>query len=106
MVLLDLHLELRKAVKSPLQDEAAFSEIWHFYYSKSSFSNDDSKRLENHFTKREEVFVPNMSKNNKLSHFSYRYFILGESNPSLRPNFRISEFPVLHMFLKSRSQEN
>jgi hypothetical protein len=51
------------------------------------------------FEKRAEVFVSNMSKNNNLSHFSYRCHILGESNSSLSPNFRISEFPCLtHVF--------
>ena len=40
-----------------------------------------------------QIFVPNMSKKNNLSQFSYKYCILGESNPSLSPNFWISEFP-------------
>ena len=61
MVLSDLHLELVKVVKSPLQDEALFLELRRFYCVESSFSNDDSELLENHFTKQEEVFVPNIS---------------------------------------------
>jgi hypothetical protein len=76
-----------------------FSKILRFYCAESSFSNDDSERLENHFEKRAEDFVPNTSKNNNLSQFSYRCHILGESNPSLSPNFWISEFPCLtHVF--------
>ena len=72
---------------------------WRFYYEKSSFSNDDSERLENHFAKRKKVFVSNMSKNNNLSQFLYRCHILRESNSSLRPNFRISQFPCFtHVF--------
>ena len=40
-----------------------------------------------------------MSENNNLSQFSYRNCILGESNPSLTPNFWISEFPCFtHVF--------
>jgi hypothetical protein len=70
-----------------------------FYYVESSFSNDDFERLEDHFEKQVEDFVTNMSKTNNLSQFSYRCHILGESNSSLSPNFRISEFTCLtHVF--------
>ena len=82
MVLLDMHLELRKVVKSPLQDEALFSGMWRFYYVESSFSNDDIGILEDHFEKWLDYFMHYMSNNNNLSHFSYRCHILGESNPS------------------------
>jgi len=78
MVLLSLHLELRKAVKCPPQDEAAFSEMWCFYYVEPSFSNDDSKLLEDHFEKQSEAFVPNVSKNNNLFRFIHRCHICGE----------------------------
>ena len=67
MVLLYIHLGLGKVVKSPLHDEAMFSGMWRFYYAESSFSNDDPWRLEDHFEKGSEYFVPNMSKNNNLS---------------------------------------
>jgi hypothetical protein len=70
-------------------------EIWHFYCAESSFSNEDSERLEYHFEKRLEDFVPNTSEIISLFQFSYRCHILGESNPSPNPNFRISYFPVL-----------
>jgi len=87
MVLSDLHLKLVKAIKSPPQDEAAFSEMWHFYYAEPSFSNDDSERLEDHFEKWSEDFVPNFSKNNNLFGFIHRCHRCGESNPSLSPSF-------------------
>ena len=46
-----------------------------------------------------EVSSNKKPNNNNLSHFSYRCYILGESNPSLSPNFWISEFPCLkHVF--------
>ena len=61
MVLSYVHLELEKVVTIPPQDEALFSGMCHFYYAKSSFSNDDSERLENNFAKWSEVFVTNMS---------------------------------------------
>jgi len=51
----DFHLELGKAVKSPPKDEVRGV----FYCVESSFSNDDSERLEYHFEKRLEVLVPN-----------------------------------------------
>jgi hypothetical protein len=71
----------------------------YFYCAKSSFSNDDSERLENQFEKRAEAFVTNMSNNNKNSQFSYRCHRLGELNSFLSSNFRISEFPCLtHVF--------
>jgi hypothetical protein len=84
-----------KAVKSPPQDEVRFHKCGIFYYVESSFSNDDSERLEDHFEKRSEIFVPNTYNIKILSHFSYMCHILGESNPSLSPNFQISYFPVL-----------
>jgi hypothetical protein len=84
-----------------------FLKILRFYYVESSFSNDDSEQLENRFGKQAEDFVTNTSKNNNLSQFSYRCDILGESNPSLTPNFRISEFPYLtHVFERSWENEN
>ena len=61
MVLSDLHFDLRKALKGSSQDKASFSEMWRFYYVESSFSNDDSELLENHFAKWEAFFVPNTS---------------------------------------------
>ena len=70
----------------------------------SSFSNDNYERLENHFEKLEEVFVPNTSKNDNLSHFSQGCCIFGESNPSLSPNFRISEFPCLTQVFEMQIQ--
>jgi hypothetical protein len=89
-------LELGKAVNSPPKDEVRFQKCGVFYCVESSFSNDDdSERLEYHFEKRLEDFVPNTSEIISLSQFSYRCDRLGESNPSPRPNFRISYFPVL-----------
>ena len=64
------------------------------YCENASFYNGEYERLENHFAKHLEDFVPNISKNNHVSQFSYRYFILGELNPSMSPKFQISEFPV------------
>ena len=73
--------------------------VLHFYlketeiqHVQSSFSNDDSEQMENHFENLEEDFVPNMSNNNNLSWFSYRCHVLGESNLSLSPIFWISDF--------------
>ena len=79
-----------------------------FYYTESSFLNDDSERLENHFEKRVEDFVTNTSNNNNLSQFSCRCHRSGELNSSLSPNFRISEFPCLtHVFeMHIRTNEN
>jgi hypothetical protein len=45
-----------KEVKSPPKDEVRGV---CFYCVESSFSNDDSERLEYHFEKRSEVFVSN-----------------------------------------------
>jgi hypothetical protein len=59
VVSLEVHLELGKVVKSPSQDEVRFQKCGIFYCVESSFSNDDSERLEDHFEKRSEVFVPN-----------------------------------------------
>jgi hypothetical protein len=67
-----------KAIKSPPQDEVRFQKCGVFYYVESSFSNDDYERLEDHFEKRSEVFVPNTSNIKSLSQFSYRCYILGE----------------------------
>ena len=90
MVLSDLNLELGKA---------SFSGMWCFYCAESSFSNDDPGRLEDHFEKWSKDFVPEISKNNKISQFSYRCHIMGESNPSPSIKFQISEFPCLtHVF--------
>jgi hypothetical protein len=55
----EFHLELGKVVKSPPQDEVHFQKCGIFYCVDSSFSNDDSERLEDHFEKWPEVFVPN-----------------------------------------------
>ena len=99
MVLSHLHLELGKVVKSPLQDEEVFSGMWCFYYVESSFSNDDPERLKDYFEKISNDFVPEMSKYNNLSFFSYRCHRLGESNPSPSLKFWISEIPCLtHVF--------
>ena len=43
------------------EDMIEWIEMWCFYYAESSFTNDDSERLENHFVKWAEVFVPNTS---------------------------------------------
>ena len=82
-----MNLEIVKVVKSSPQDEATFSGMWRFYCAKSSFSNDDPRRLEDHFEKRSEDFVPDMSKNNNLFIFIQRHHGFGEMNPSLSPNF-------------------
>jgi hypothetical protein len=66
------NLENGKAVKSPPQDEVRFQKCDIFYCTESSFSNDDSERLEDHFEKWLEVFVPNTLNIKILSHFSYR----------------------------------
>jgi len=87
MVFSDPHLELRKVVKIPPQDEVAFSEMWRFYCAEPSFSNDDSVRLEDHFEKWSKAFVPNFSKNNYLFGFIHRCHRCGEPNPSLSPSF-------------------
>jgi hypothetical protein len=84
-----------KVVKIPPQDEVRFKKCGVFYCTESSFSNDDSERLEDHFEKWSEVFVPNILNIKNLSQFSYRCHILGESNTSPSPNFWISYFPVL-----------
>ena len=91
----EFHLELGKAGKSPLKDKVRFQKCGAFYCAESSFSNDDSERLEYHFEKRLEDFVPNTSKIISLSQFSYKCHRLGESKTSSSPNFRISYFPVL-----------
>jgi hypothetical protein len=93
------HLELKKAVKSPPKDKVCFQKCGVFYYAESSFSNDDSERLEYHFEKWSEVFVPNTSEINNVPQFSYRCHRFGESNPSPSLNFRISKFlPLTHVF--------
>jgi hypothetical protein len=46
--------------KSP-KDEVHFQKCGIFYCVESSFSNDDSERMEYHFEKRSKDFVPNTS---------------------------------------------
>lgn len=61
-----------------------------FYCAESSFSNDDYDRLDDHFEKQSEVFVPNMSKKKKSLGF-YTSIIVQEIQVSLwSPFFRIS----------------
>jgi hypothetical protein len=48
----EFHLELGKAVKSPPTDEVRFQKCGIFYCAESSFSNNDSERMEYHFEKR------------------------------------------------------
>jgi hypothetical protein len=91
----EFNFELGKVVKSPTQDEVHFPKCGVFYCVESSFSNEDSERLEYHFEKRLEDFVPKTSEIISLFQFFYRCHKLGESNPSPSPNFRISYFPVL-----------
>jgi hypothetical protein len=62
-----------------------FQKCGHSYCVESSFSNDDSERLEDHFENRLEDFVPNMSKKNKLFKFIHRCHKCGEPNPYLSP---------------------
>jgi hypothetical protein len=95
VVYLEFHFEVGKEVKIPLKDEVYFQKCGIFYYDESSFSNEDYERLEYHFEKWLEDFVPNTSEIIILSQFSYKCHILGESNPSPSHNFWISYFPVL-----------
>jgi hypothetical protein len=56
--------------------------MWHFFYcAESSFSNDDSERLEDQFEKRSEVFVPNTSNIKSLFHFIHNYCDLRDTDP-------------------------
>ena len=55
----DFHLDLGKAVKSPPKEEVHFQKCGILYCAESSFSNDDSEQLEEHFEKRSEDFFPN-----------------------------------------------
>jgi hypothetical protein len=58
----EFNFELGKVVKSPTQYEVRFPKCDVFYCVKSSFSNEDFERLEYHFEKRLEDFVPKKSK--------------------------------------------
>jgi hypothetical protein len=55
------HFELVKVVKIPPQYEVLFQKCGIFYCAESSFSNEDSERLEYHFEKWLEDFVPKTS---------------------------------------------
>jgi hypothetical protein len=94
MVSFEFHFELGKAVKSPPQYEVCFQKYGVFTVLSHHFQM-RILRLEYHFEKQLEDFVPNTSEIIILFHFSYRCHIFGESNPSPSPNFRISYFLVL-----------
>jgi hypothetical protein len=68
----EFHLDLGKAVKSPSKGEVRFQKYGVLNCVKSSFSNDDSKRLEDHFEKWTKAFVPKISKKNNLFRFIHR----------------------------------